>query len=164
MREGPSEPACRSRLQTTLSCIGQEPLWLASGKRRPERRQVRYGKTNESEPLMKCRNTKDGVRTGGSRTLRDKFRGRPVYCLSGVRHADGVSPYQASVRNLGTCRPDVKGEIQTGSTCEDESTDAGHRGGMIRSSDEALVMRVERRGHAVRAESAGQPAMGGAGG
>ena len=27
MREGPSEPACRSRLQTTLSCCGKEPLW-----------------------------------------------------------------------------------------------------------------------------------------
>jgi hypothetical protein len=27
MRVGPSEPACRSRLQTTSSCSGQEPLW-----------------------------------------------------------------------------------------------------------------------------------------
>jgi len=26
MRDGPSEPACRSRLQTTSSCIGKEPL------------------------------------------------------------------------------------------------------------------------------------------
>jgi hypothetical protein len=25
MREGPSEPACRSGLQTTLSCSGKEP-------------------------------------------------------------------------------------------------------------------------------------------
>jgi RNA-directed DNA polymerase len=27
MREGPSKPACRSRLQTTLSCWGQESWW-----------------------------------------------------------------------------------------------------------------------------------------
>ncbi len=27
MREGPSEPAYRRRLQTTLSCRGKEPLW-----------------------------------------------------------------------------------------------------------------------------------------
>jgi integrase len=27
MREGPSEPACRSRLQTTSSCAGQKPGW-----------------------------------------------------------------------------------------------------------------------------------------
>jgi hypothetical protein len=27
MREGPSEPAVRSRLQTTASCDGQKPWW-----------------------------------------------------------------------------------------------------------------------------------------
>ena len=27
MRVGPSESACRSRLQNTSSCIGKEPLW-----------------------------------------------------------------------------------------------------------------------------------------
>ena len=27
MRVGPSESACRSRLQTTLSCCGKEPWW-----------------------------------------------------------------------------------------------------------------------------------------
>jgi RNA-directed DNA polymerase len=27
MREGPSEPACRSRFQTTSSCCGKEPWW-----------------------------------------------------------------------------------------------------------------------------------------
>jgi transposase InsO family protein len=27
MRVGPSKSACRSRLQTATSCIGQEPLW-----------------------------------------------------------------------------------------------------------------------------------------
>jgi hypothetical protein len=34
MRVGPSEPAVRSRLQTTASCDGQEPWWLALRKRR----------------------------------------------------------------------------------------------------------------------------------
>jgi len=27
MRAGPSKPACRSRLQTTLSCMGQKSVW-----------------------------------------------------------------------------------------------------------------------------------------
>lgn len=27
MRVGPSKPSCRRRLQTTLSCIGKEPMW-----------------------------------------------------------------------------------------------------------------------------------------
>ena len=112
---------------------------------------------------MKCRNAKDDVKTGMRRLIRDEFRGRPVYCLSGVRHRGGVSLYWASVWNVGTCRPDVKGEIQSGSPCEDKSTDAGHRGGMIRSSDEAPVMGVERRGHAAHAVLVGQPVMGGAG-
>ena len=39
-------------------------------------------------------------------------QGKPVYCLSGARHKDGVNLIQALVRNLGTCRPDAKGEIQ----------------------------------------------------
>ena len=40
--------------------------------------------------------------------------------------------------NVGTCRPDVKGEVQVGRPHEGEITDAGHRGGAARSSDEAL--------------------------
>ena len=48
--------------------------------------------------------------------------------------------------NVGTCRPDAKGETQVGSTHEGESTDAGHRGGPTRSSVEVPVMGVERRG------------------
>ncbi len=43
---------------------------------------------------------------------------------------------QASVWNVGTCRPDVKGRTQAGSPCKGASTDAGHRGGATRSSDE----------------------------
>jgi hypothetical protein len=43
---------------------------------------------------------------------------------------------QAFVRNVGTCRPDVKGEMQMGRPHEHESTDTGHRGGAARKSDE----------------------------
>jgi hypothetical protein len=39
----------------------------------------------------------------------------------GIRHIGGVTLIQASVRNLGTCRPDVKGEIQAEGLREDES-------------------------------------------
>ena len=35
-------------------------------------------------------------------------------------------------------------------THEGESTEAGHRGGMARSSEEVPVMGMERRGHIVR--------------
>jgi hypothetical protein len=47
----------------------------------------------------------------------------------GIRHIGGVTLIQALVRNLGTCRSDVKGEIQVEGLLKDESTDAGHRGG-----------------------------------
>jgi hypothetical protein len=53
------------------------------------------------------------------------------------------------VRNVGTCRSDAKGEIQVGGPHEGESTEAGHRGGVTRSSEEGPVMGLERRGDIV---------------
>src|SRR6516165_6804748 len=52
MRVGPSEPAVRSRLQTTASCDGQEPWWCCVKKAR-ERHAVREMKEDPSEPF--CR-------------------------------------------------------------------------------------------------------------
>lgn len=63
---------------------------------------------------------------------------------------------QALVRNMRTCRPDVKGEAKLGNL-QSESTNAGHRGGLSRSSDEASVMEVERRGWPVQSNDEGQP-------
>ena len=57
---------------------------------------------------------------------------------------------QALVWNLGTCRPDGKGETQVGGPHKGESTEAGHRGGVTRSSGEGSVMGLERRGDIVR--------------
>ena len=59
-----------------------------------------------------------------------------MYCSGGVRHGGGVTWIQALMWNVGTCRPDVKGETQAGGPREGESTDAGHGGGGVRSSDE----------------------------
>ena len=58
--------------------------------------------------------------------------------------------FQALVRNVGTCRPDAKGETQANGLREGESTDAGHRGGVARSRDEGPVMGLDRRGNVVR--------------
>ena len=76
----------------------------------------------------------------------DKFVGEPADCPSGVRHRSGVTLIQALVRNVGTCRPDAKGEIQVRGPHEGESTDAGHRDGAVRSREEGSVMEMERRG------------------
>jgi hypothetical protein len=63
----------------------------------------------------------------------------------GIRHIGGVTSIQALVRNLGICRPDVKGEIQVEGLHKDESTDAGHRGGDACSRVEGPVMGLDRR-------------------
>jgi hypothetical protein len=48
---------------------------------------------------------------------------------------------------------DAKGKGTSGSNRKAESTDAPERGGLLRSSDEAAVMVVERRGRAIDDES-----------
>ena len=48
---------------------------------------------------------------------------------------------------------DVKGKATSGLNREDESTDATQRGGLPRSSDEADVMSVERRGQVIGVET-----------
>src|SRR5712671_2540503 len=55
---------------------------------------------------------------------------------------------------------DAKGKGTSGSNREAESTDAPERGGLPRSSNEAGVMLVERRGRVTDVGS-GQPATGG---
>ncbi len=92
--------------------------------------------TSASEPLMSRREafTKRQNRAGivgPGRAQRE-----PAYRLGGARRKGGVTMDQASVWNVGTCRPDAKGESQAGSPCEGERTNAGHRGGATRSSVE----------------------------
>lgn len=74
---------------------------------------------------------------------RDKPEMHLFYCSGGIRHKDGVNCMEALIWNIGTCRLDAKGKAQA-ENCKCESTDEGHRGGLIGSSDEAFVMNVER--------------------
>ena len=48
----------------------------------------------------------------GRRVGPGQARQLPVYRMSGIRHEDGVNLIQAFLCNVGTCRSDVKGEIQ----------------------------------------------------
>lgn len=81
----------------------------------------------------------------------------PAYCSTDVRHEGGVTLIQALARNVGTCRPDAKGEAQADSICKGLSTDAGHRGGVVRSRAEGFVMELDRRGGIVWLYSADNP-------
>src|SRR6202161_3050629 len=151
MEDDPPESACRGGLQTTTSCWGKEPWWLALWKRRKQFRQVSLKETNVSEPLSRCRNVYNRRR---NRDLHfypaSKGWERPAYCPTGVRHEGGVTLRRASIRNTGTCRSDVKGEIQAVHHRKDESTDAEPRDGDARSRDEGPVMGLDRRGIVLR--------------
>jgi hypothetical protein len=94
---------------------------------------------------MTCRKRIDDVETGGKSLLRDKSGRRPDCRPDGIRHEGGVTLSLARARNVGTCRPDAKGEIQVGGPHEGESTDAGHRDGATRSRAEGSVMELDRR-------------------
>jgi len=108
-------------------------------------RQVGIKETNASEPLMRCRKELEMTSKPGEVVAPGQGWGEPVYCPVGVRHEGGVTLIQALVRNSGTCRPDVKGEAQVDSLRKGQSTDAGHRGGVIRSRDEGAVMVLDQR-------------------
>lgn len=103
-------------------------------KSRQGSRQVRFGKTNASEPPMKCRKPYKWRRNRDGRLTRDRTQQEPAYWLGGARHKGGVSPNQAVVRNVRTCRFDVKRRAQADSLREGASIDAEHRGGVVHSS------------------------------
>ena len=120
-------------------------------------RQVRIKKTNASEPVMTCRKTVSDPDTGIETLSREAGGALPVYGSTGVRHEGGVTLIQALMRNVGTCRPDAKGEAQAKGLRKGESTDAGHRGGVARSRAEGPVMGLDRRGVVVWLYSVGNP-------
>jgi hypothetical protein len=117
--------------------VGRDPAW------------VRSGETSGSEPLMKRRNKRDDVKTGIIACPGISSGGALETGPSGIRLEDGVTPDQALVWNVGTCRRDAKGAVQVGGPGEDHNPDARHRGGAARSSDEGSVMGLERRGSGI---------------
>lgn len=70
---------------------------------------------------------------------------QPANWVGDVRQRDGASSIQALVWNCKNLHCDVKGDGQE-KKIEAQSTEAQCRGGSTRSSDEAAVMAVERRG------------------
>jgi hypothetical protein len=147
MRGGLSWPGDRIRPQTSPNCGGKESSWETSGaKGATGSRQVRSAKSNASEPLMTCRNSISSTsKLGSGDCPRISMRGSlyPAHAASGIKTARS----QIRLRH-GTLEPvaSMLREKSKRTTREDESTDARHRGGTTRSSDEGRVMRLERRG------------------
>jgi hypothetical protein len=159
MGDGPPKSACRGRLQTATSCGGvKSPRGERCWKRRKLFRQVGLEETNASKPLMTCRNIFNRRRNRDPDLYpASKGWAIPADGPTGVRHEGGVTSRQASVRNAGTCRPDVKGETQAVSSREGLSTDAGHRGGGARSRVDGSVMGSDRRGVVIQLYPGGNP-------
>jgi hypothetical protein len=142
MGEGPSEPGCRAGLQTAFELRrSRAGVVSVEGNVATRSRQVRSEKTNESEPSMTCRELSPQRRNRGARLTRDEAQRESAYWLGGARHKDGVSSDQALVRNVRTCRPDVKRRAQVEGLRKGASIDAGHWGGVARSSVENAEMR-----------------------
>src|SRR4029434_8272063 len=86
---------------------------------------------------MTCRKASRRHRNRDPWLAREEPRRGPADDLGGVRHEGGVSLTQALLRNVGTCRPDAKGTPQGSGPSERGRTEAGHRGRVPRSSEEA---------------------------
>lgn len=90
--------------------------------------------------------TKDDVKTGGFAVFAGEVQGKPVYCLSGIRHKAGASLIRTFVRNLGTSCFGVKGAIQVEKIHKNLSTKTKRWGRRSRRCVEAFVMEAARRG------------------
>jgi hypothetical protein len=108
--------------------------------------QVESKEMSVSELRRTCRKGLGDVKTGGIFVNPGLVWGIPVYCPHGVRHEGSMTLLWASVRNVGTCGSDAKGETQMGSPSKSESTEAEHRGGAAHSRAEGSVMGLDRRG------------------
>lgn len=110
-------------------------------KLRQGSRQVCFGKTNNSEPSMTCRELYSLRRNRDGRLTRERIQRRPAYWLGGARHKGGVSLKQALLWNVRTCRADDKRRGRAESLCKGASIEAAHRGGATRSSNEVCESR-----------------------
>jgi hypothetical protein len=135
------------------------------GKVTPRAWQVWITKANASKPLVKCRKSIGDIKTRACDWFWDESGGCLLtgQVVSGMKVARAWSgllcgtwepvapcPRVASGACIGL-RSFVEARTPSSRNCEGESSDAGHRGGPTRSSDEGPVMGLERRGRVVLA-------------
>jgi retron-type reverse transcriptase len=143
---------------------------VVSVAEKARRERVRCGSRRRAQAIPPLRRRKriDGIETGVELLPRDEpggglLTGQAVPGVKVARAWSGLScgtgepvaprPRAASGGRLGP-RPVVEARTPSSGNCEGESSDAGHRGGPTRSSDEGPVMGLERRGRVVLAGSA----------
>src|SRR3954466_16140719 len=156
MKDRPFEVGFRERASNHPKRHRSKAIVVSVGEKAGDTGQVWITETSVSEPLMTCRKVPWRRRNQERVSLLGQGWGVPDDGPTGVRHEGGVTVILASMRNVRTCRFDVKGAGQAGSPCK--STKPEHRGGVARSSEEGSVMGLERRG--VRWDGDGQPVIG----
>src|SRR5690606_35191216 len=99
------EAGCQEQASNRPERLALRVLVVSVGEKSSKTRQVRIGKTNESEPPLTRREPIRDIKTEGEQNFRDESRGCPEGCLGGVRRAGGVSPIQAFLWNCGNQSP-----------------------------------------------------------
>jgi len=160
MKDRPFEVGFREQASNHPKRHRSKAVVVSVGEKAGDTGQVWITETSVSEPLMTCRKVPWRRRNQERVSLLGQGWEVPDDGPTGVRHEGGVTVILASMRNVRTCRSDVKGAGQAGSPCKTLSTEAEHRGGVARSSEEGSVMELERRGGLVRWDGDGQPDTG----
>ncbi len=113
--------------------------------------QVWIKKTNTSEPPFKCRKALNDIKTGWTSKPRMSLT---ETCLL-VRRYPAQRWRELDLGSHAELRESVVAmsrEKHKQRTCEAKSIEALHRGGQTRSSEEAAVMAVERRGLVIQTQ------------
>ena len=160
MKDRPFEVGFREQASNHPKRHRSKAVVVSVGEKAGDTGQVWITETSGSEPLMTCRKVPWRRRNQERVSLLGQGWEVPDDGPTGVRHEGGVTVILASIRNVRTCRSDVKGAGQAGSPCKTLSTKAEHRGGVARSSEEGSVMELERRGGLVRWDGDCQPDTG----
>ena len=141
----------RKRLGSKASVVSvaeKMPVGIRWGSRR--RTTVNCRSVVENKQMM----SKPGVEVSPG----SAWRG-PVYWPCGIRHRGSVSSVRALTRNCGNLRSRCEGK-GTSLTSEADSTEARSRGGATRSSEEVIVMMMERRGRIIESSASVNHASG----
>lgn len=98
------------------------------------------------EPMLTHRKPKIRHQKPVASKAGDKFTSSSEGCVNGVRCKVGVISFQALFRNCGNQSSECEGRNTNQYHGEYESTNIWHWDGIARSSEDTLVMSVERRG------------------
>src|SRR3954470_3168586 len=149
MKEGPSESASRSRLQTTPSCCGKEPSVVSIGvKVRGPPRAGRDQKGKTPEPLLKRRDPETCRQNQRLLDPLGSVRRTPGYRADGDRRRGGARLIRAL---MGTC-----GNLSL--RCQGRSPSGDHHEASVpmRSTGTDQPVRARKAGNAAGAKGLGQ--------